>query len=157
GGATDIGVGADGSVWITGRDDPNPNHYGSTVYRLVGNSWTKTTGLATNLDVDPNGNAWVTNLDHNLFRSDTTVNKIVPVTVAGVQTQARDVGIGSQGDLWITQWTPNEGAHGYPVLRWTGSGWNQVPNAAAEEISSGPNRDPWVVNKTFDIYHCSTD
>lgn len=55
-GATDIGIGANGSVWITGTN-PVPGGYG--IYQWNGSGWVAIPGGAVRIAVDPFGNPWV--------------------------------------------------------------------------------------------------
>ncbi|MGH9857050.1 MAG: tectonin domain-containing protein [Acidobacteriota bacterium] len=65
GGATDVGAGADGSVWIIGADAV-PGGY--SIYRWTGSSWEKVPGGATRIAVSPNGTPWVINNTNNIFQ-----------------------------------------------------------------------------------------
>jgi len=46
--AKDIGIGADGSVWVIGTD-PTPGGYG--IYRWNGSDWSRIDGGATDISV----------------------------------------------------------------------------------------------------------
>ena len=65
--AYDIGVGGNGSVWVTGCDQING---GFGIYQWD-NGWQKTTGGATNISVDKNGHPFVTNSSGFTFWVDT--------------------------------------------------------------------------------------
>ncbi|HJN97010.1 MAG TPA: tectonin domain-containing protein [Gammaproteobacteria bacterium] len=53
GDARDIGIGADGSIWVAA---------GGGIFRWNGVSWDRTSGSAVRIDVDPYGTPWV--IDH---------------------------------------------------------------------------------------------
>lgn len=65
GAASDIGVGADGTVWIIGRD---PVYGGFGIYRWSGTQWQRIDGGATNVAVGPDGLPWVTNDLLSIYR-----------------------------------------------------------------------------------------
>jgi len=55
GAANDVGIGADGSVWVIGNDAVGKD-YG--IYRWTGSTWARMPGAALRIDVDPHGMAW---------------------------------------------------------------------------------------------------
>jgi len=64
GGLTDIGAGADGSVWgVNSNDD---------IYKLNadGSTWTQIEGKLKHIDVGPDGNAWGVNSAGGIYRWD---------------------------------------------------------------------------------------
>ena len=64
--------------------------------------------------------------------------------------QARDVGVGADGSTWVIGWVSNGGGN-YPIAKWTGSFWQEVPGGAVR-IAVAPNGNPWVVNAAGLIY-----
>lgn len=64
--------------------------------------------------------------------------------------QARDVGVGADGTAWVIGWVSNGGGN-YPIAKWTGSFWQEVPGGAVR-IAVAPNGNPWVVNAAGLIY-----
>ena len=63
--AKDIGVGSTGKVWVIGCD-LGPEGYG--IYNWNGSStWFKSTGGATNISVNGNGNPFVTNANGYVY------------------------------------------------------------------------------------------
>jgi hypothetical protein len=65
GSAKDIGIGADGSVWVIGADE-RAGGYG--VYRYNGSGWTKIPGSGRQISVGPDGSPWVVNRDGYIYR-----------------------------------------------------------------------------------------
>lgn len=64
--AKDIGVGADGSVWMVGKDAATD---GFTLYKWNGSAWTAKNGMGgLSVAVNPEGDAWVTNSANKVFR-----------------------------------------------------------------------------------------
>ncbi|HEX3099147.1 MAG TPA: tectonin domain-containing protein [Usitatibacter sp.] len=61
GGALDIGVGSEGSVWIVGTD--------GSVWKFNGSGWSKADGNLTNITVDNHGNPWGVNTSRQIWAS----------------------------------------------------------------------------------------
>jgi hypothetical protein len=64
--AKDIGIGADGTVWVIGIDT-RAGGYG--IYRFNGTGWDKVPGSGAQISVGPDGDPWVVNRDGDLYRS----------------------------------------------------------------------------------------
>ncbi|HJN97009.1 MAG: hypothetical protein CMQ15_02525 [Gammaproteobacteria bacterium] len=63
GGASDIGIGADGSMWVIGKDE-RPG--GFRIYYWTGSRWQRVDGAAVRIDVGPDGIPWVVNDKHQI-------------------------------------------------------------------------------------------
>lgn len=140
GAGTDIGVGANGTVWCLGLDAV-PG--GFPIYRWNGKAWDRIHGGAVKIDVDPNGNAWCVNDIGLIFYW----NGNDWVTVGG---QARDIGIGADGTVWCLGWNAVPG--GYPIARWTGSYWKEV-HGGAVRIDVDYRGSAWCVNDIELIFY----
>jgi len=138
--AKDVGVGANGSVWVVGTDAV-PGGYG--IYQWNGSAWVKRPGGAVRIDVDPQGTPWVVSSLGNVFRWEGNAWRVMP----GL---ARDIGIGGDGSVWIVGTDKVPG--GYGIYRWSGSNWSRVDGGAVR-IDVGPAGLPWVVNESGQIYH----
>ena len=139
GAAHDIGVGAAGHVWVIGT---NAEGGGYGIYRRNGNAWAKVSGSAVRIDVDPKGNPWVVNKNHEIYRHDG--KQWVKMPGAAV-----DIGIGAGGHVWVIG-TNAEGG-GYGIYRWDGKAWVKVSGSAVR-IDVDPKGNPWVVNKQSEIF-----
>ncbi|WP_157659411.1 tectonin domain-containing protein [Burkholderia ubonensis] len=62
---------------------------------------------------------------------------------------ANDIGVGSDGSVWVTD--TNKVGGGFGIYRWNGTGWDNVSGGAVN-ISVSPNGLPWVVNSEGAIY-----
>ena len=138
--ATDVGIGADGSVWVIGADAVGNDH---SIYRLVKDAWQKVPGAAgVRIDVDFRGNAWVVNSAHQIFQWTGSSWKQVPGA-------AVDIGIGS----------PTNGAYegiyivdpSGRIFHRTSGGWGSVPGGLTN-ISVDQRGNPWGVNANYEIY-----
>jgi len=176
--ARDIGVGADGSVWIIGSASGDGD-----VFRWNGSGWTAIGGSGVLIAVGPNGEPWVVNSNSDLFHR---VNgQWVLVTTSGSVT---GVGVGADGtvlatggnfDTWgnydrpLFRYTPGggftplygagiviepDGAEwwlldtGGNISRWAGaSGYLRI-EGHAKDISRGPNGTIWIVGNNGGFY-----
>ncbi len=65
GAAKDIGIGADGSVWVIGT---NGTGGGYGIYKWQVSGWSKIDGGAVQISVDNNGISWVVNSGDQIYR-----------------------------------------------------------------------------------------
>lgn len=134
GGASDIGIGADGTVWVIGTD-PRPGGFG--IYRWTGSSWGRVEGAAVRIDVDPDGSPWIVNDSHQIYRR-------VDNQWRRLQGDARDIGVGADGSVWA--------AAGGGIYRWDGAfDWTRSSGSAVR-IDVDPLGNPWVTDHTDDVY-----
>jgi hypothetical protein len=141
GAAHDIGVGANGSVWVIGTNVTGGG-YGIYSYNLLANSWTNHPGGAVRIDVDPAGNPWVVNSANQIYRWTGAAWTAMPGA-------AVDIGIGANGSVWVIGTNPVGG--GYGIYQWNGAAWTSHPGGAVR-IDVDPNGNPWVVNNAGQIY-----
>jgi hypothetical protein len=67
--ATDIGIGADGSVYIVSATFVSPSG-GYRISKWNGSGWTATvSGAGINISVDPNGHPWTVNASELIYRN----------------------------------------------------------------------------------------
>ena len=138
GGATDIGVGANGSVWIIGS---NRVSGGYGIYRSNGQAWTALPGGAVRIAVDQAGNAWVVNSAHHIYHW--TGN-----AWASSPGAATDIGVGANGSVWVVGTSP---CRQLGIYRWNGRAWTALPGGAGDR--RGPGGNAWVVNSAHHVYH----
>ncbi|HOY19239.1 MAG TPA: hypothetical protein PLC89_18165 [Haliscomenobacter sp.] len=138
--ARDIAVGADGSVWSIGNVAPHGGGY--TIQRWTGSAWQAVDGAALRVAVDPQGNPWVVNDANQIFRRES--NRWIQVP-----GQARDIGIGADGSVWIIG--AEVAAGGYSIRYWSGSAWVLVGGGGVR-ISVHPSGQPFVVNNRGEIF-----
>ena len=133
GNARDIGIGADGSVWVTS---------GGGTYLYDEGNWLGVRGSGVRIDVDPNGVPWV--IDHT-----NDIHQLIAGRWIQRHGEARDIGIGGDGSVWIVGTSEDDGGH--RLYRWSGTGWMRV-NGSSRQISVGPDGFPWAANSGGDIY-----
>ncbi len=138
--AQDIGVGADGSVWIVGN---SPVFGGFIIYRWTAEKgYVRIDGGATRIDVGPDGQPWVVNSINDIYRR-------VGDHWIRMPGKARDIGIGSDGSVCIIG--TNRTGNNYGIYRWNGSDWDPFPGAAVR-IDVDASGNPWVANQAGGIY-----
>jgi Matrixin/Putative peptidoglycan binding domain/Tectonin domain len=146
--ASDIGAGADGSVWVAGRKTGQGP--GDVTYRLHYANWTETgwdsiPGSAERIAVGPDGNPWMVNSRLEIYQFTNGSWQRRPGS-------AYDIGIGANGAVWVI----GENQIGSPfvgcgIYRWNGSDWDSCPGAGWR-IAVGPDGIPWTVNALGNIY-----
>jgi hypothetical protein len=140
--ANDIGVGADGSVWVIGTDERVGGH---SIFKWLGTEWDMIDGAAERIDVGPDGTVWVVNSYGNIYKR----------PPGGVWQRlpglAYDIGVGANGSVYVIGTLPRGDGTDYSIHKWNGSTWDGVDGGAVE-ISVGPDGTPWVVNSKGNIY-----
>ena len=140
--ATDIAVGANGSVWVVGA---NRVTGGYGIYRWNGAGWVPQSGRAATIAVDPTGShPWVTNSAHQIWNWNGT---------AWVQEPgfATDVAVGANGSVWVVG--TNRVTGGYGIYRWNGTGWVPQSGGAVTIAVDPTGSHPWVTNSAHQIWN----
>jgi len=137
--AKDIGIGANGSVWIIGT---NPVIGGYGIYRWDKENWEVVDGGAVRIDVDPNGNPWI-------VKDNGSIYKRVGDSWEQLFGTAKDIGIGANGSVWIIG--TNTVSGGYGIYRWDGKNWEGVDGGALQ-ISVDRDGIPWIVDSLNHVY-----
>ena len=137
--ATDVGVGAHGTVWIIGKQKVSDSY---DIERWTGTQFVKVSGGAVRMDVGPWGTPWVVNESGDIFYRKNKVWKQIP-------GKATDIGVGADGTVWIIGSKAVYG--GFEIFKWTGTAFVKIPGAAVR-IDVDPNGNPWVVNAFGNIY-----
>ena len=133
GGAFDVGIGADGAVWVIGTDERSG---GFGIYYWAGSRWQRVKGAAVRIDVEPDGTPWVVNDKHQ-------IHQWVNGDWQQMHGDARDIGIGADGSIWV--------AAGGGIFRWNGVSWDRTSGSAVR-IDVDPYGTPWVIDNSNDIY-----
>ncbi|AMC11517.1 hypothetical protein Lupro_09665 [Lutibacter profundi] len=125
--AKDIGIGANGDIWIIGSDAINSN-YG--IYKWNGTQWVKFPGAAVRIDVGPNGTPWVVNSFDDIYKLSNNRWQKLP-------GKAKDISVGADGNAWVIGTDSTLGGHS--IFKWSGAKWIKVPGSATV-ISVGGKR-----------------
>lgn len=99
--ATDIGVGADNTLWVIGK---NKERSGFGIYKFnhSTNKWSKIPGSGVRIDVDKDGNAWVATNKKKIYYHNGKKWIRQPGT-------ATDIGVGADGTIWAIGTTKGRG------------------------------------------------
>jgi hypothetical protein len=143
---TDVGVGADGSVFVIGADSVSATG-GYGIYKWVNGQLKKLPDCAAiRIAVSPQGVPWVVNKSHLIFRyNGTTIWDQMPGT-------ATDIGIGADGSVFAIGTQDVSPTGGYNIMKWNGTGWTTMSDCAGIHIAVDPHGTPWVVNRSGVVF-----
>ncbi len=150
GGANDVGVGANGSVWIVGRGAMWSN---TDVYRWDGSNFKIDVGAkGMSITVGSDGLPWLVAADGSIYRR----NSVAWQKVSG---RGLDLAAGADGSVWLIGW-PGDPAD-FPTLngaifRWNGAVWTEV-GGTARRISVEADGTAWIVTGEGDVFRRSGD
>jgi hypothetical protein len=140
GAARDVGVGANGVVWVIGT---NSTGGGFGIYRMDSGNWRMIAGGAVRIAVDPNGNAYVVNNSDQLFQWTGSSWNFIP-TAAG-----KDVAVSSGGTIFVMQ--PTKLLYKKP----SDSTWSTLDAPVGKtlvRISADLNANPYVVTSDSKLF-----
>jgi streptogramin lyase len=140
GAATDVAVGANGSVWVVGTI---PGANGNLLYKWTGLGWAPESGQAVRIAVGPDGSPWVVDSHNRIYH-------LTGARWTQLPGAATDISVGANGSVWVVGTIP--GANGNLLYKWTGTGW-APESGQAVRIAVGPDGSPWVVDSHNRIYH----
>jgi hypothetical protein len=155
---TDVGIGANGDVWVVAGDH--------SVWTLRGGGWHWTGADASRITVAPNGWPFVIAGwgDGSIWyrNSNSPDNGPPPGQIEPPRWEqfpgnacARDLGIGPDWGLWIIGCEP--GPDG-TIWKWTGESWTQSHVGGwATSIAVGDDGRPWVVDSGGAVYQYTTN
>jgi hypothetical protein len=129
--ASDIGIGANGSVWVVGTD--------KAVYNWTGTTWNRIEASEiTRVAVDPQGNPWVIGAGGSISRR-------VGNNWVNVPGQALDIGVGADGSVYHVGLSNT-------LYKWNGgSGWSESFGFDAAQVAVDPQGNPWTIGKNGEI------
>ena len=139
--ASDIAIGADGSVFVIGTGPCNAS--GCTVYKFDGSRFIPYPGTGVRIAVDPSGNPWIVNSAKQIFRF--SVDRFH--AVAGAAT---DIAIGGDGSVHIVS-TESCLSFGCMIYTLDATSWKSR-NAHGLNIAAASREDIWVTNGLTEIY-----
>jgi hypothetical protein len=134
GSATDIGIGADGSVWVIGTDG-YPYYWGKQY-----GGFNKFVGLGVRISVGPDGMPWVITAAGTIFQwTGSLPSPGYPIQGAWKQYPgwATDISVGPDGTVYVV-------GSGNVIYRWAGTGWVAEPGVAGPAVAAGAGLHAWV-------------
>jgi hypothetical protein len=142
---TDIGIGADSSVFVVGTDDVSGTG-GFSISKLVGNTLVKLPECAAiRVAVSPAGVPWVVNKSHLFYRYNGNTWDVLPGT-------GTDIGIGADGSVFAISDVDHSQTGGFTIMKWNGTNWDTLPECSGIRIAVDQHGTPWVVNKSNIVY-----
>src|SRR5579859_7992415 len=164
--ASDIGVGADGSVWVL---DTTPASGGHGIWLLTGTSgsgasvvgtWRQVDGAALAISVGPDGQPWVVNAAGSIFSRmrGGASNSYADGTWTSLAGAASDIGVGSDGSVFVIGTNATIG--GFGVLKLVSGAWQTVAGSnGGVRIAVDSRAEPVVVDKSGVVwcYQASTN
>ena len=175
----DIGVGADGSVWLIGTD---PVGAGSDfgVCKWNGTNWDGVGGGGVRIAVGPDGTPWVVNSAGQIFHGQLTIEldrarlssegvvngddrrtAFAPGPLLSITWGAplpglgKDIGVGADGSVWLIGTNPVGAGSDFGVYKWNGTNWDGLANNGGVCIAVGPGGLAWLVNSVGQIFRRS--
>lgn len=140
-GAMDIGVGANGTVWILGTKYlKDANGYAISYWK--DDRWIQVDGGARRIAVGPDGSPYIVTGVGSIYHRVNDSWQQLP-------GQASDIGVGAEGTVWIVGTNPVPG--GFGVYYFDGAGFRPV-DGGATNIAVGPDGMPWVTNTDKRIF-----
>jgi hypothetical protein len=139
--AKDIGIGANGAVWVIGANRIG-NDWG--IFRWNGTGWDGVPGAGTRISVDWKGNAWIINSMQDLYRWDGSGTWI------NMGIKAVDVGLGADGTAWAIG-TERVGYYDWAIHKYGPNGWERMPGGGVA-IDVDPKGHALIVNSQQDMY-----
>jgi hypothetical protein len=144
GAGKDIGIGADGSVWLIGT---NPAAGGADlgIYKWNGAYWEVKEGGGVRIAVGPDGQPWLLNTVGEIYQRQGESWVLRP-------GQGKDISIGADGSVWLIGGNSVGTAADHGICRWTGSEW-EGQDGGGVRVAVGPDGQPWLLNSVGEIYH----
>lgn len=141
--ATDIAIGANGSVYAIGTKKVSDTG-GYNIMKWNGEKWNDMPDCAgIHIAVDPNGIPWVVNKSNIVYRYS---GKYLWNPINGVR--ANDIGIGADGSIFITAKSADE-----YIYKLNHGMWVLFPDASGSSISVTPDGRPVYIDKAATLHN----
>jgi hypothetical protein len=146
GGAIDVGVGANGDVWVVGTNAANQggnqifkyNFAHSTPESHIGWQGSSLSQGAKRIDVAPDGSAWIVDSAGNIFHSTQNTSNWNPNTNAWSQVpgSASDVAVGADGSVYVVGKTAIDSFGNFQIYKYDGAHFNPLTSAGGTSVLS---------------------
>ncbi|HMJ11830.1 MAG TPA: matrixin family metalloprotease [Polyangiaceae bacterium] len=150
--AKEIGIGADGSVWVIGcLAQPG----GFSVHKWGGTDWIHAPNSgAIAIAVDPTGKPWVVNNLGEIIRR--TSNSPTSGSWQLLPGCANDIDIAIDGSVWVLGCNDETSGNGTTVNKWNGSNWTYVPSPGGNRIAVDGTGRPWIIDADGNVIRRTT-
>lgn len=140
--ARDIGIGADGSVWIISQSAVSG---GFAIQRYISaNRWETIPGGGVRISVSPSGRPWIVNDRDRIFQ-------LLPDrSWKEYRGAGKDIAVGASGAVWVIG-AIRRGPSDFSVHFRNGEEWGEV-DGGGTQIAVETSGRPWLVNSAGEIY-----
>lgn len=146
--ARDIGIGGDGSVWITGTETDKDGGGIVRKWKEADWKWVKLTGEGMMIEVDPKGIAWLINKKQEIYRKKGTTWQKMPGS-------ASDIGIGADGSVWVVGTDKLD--NGSSLFKWNEGDFKwEKKTGSGVRVSVGSDGTAYIINKKNEIFQSKT-
>ncbi|HEX04405.1 MAG TPA: hypothetical protein ENH10_04525 [Bacteroidetes bacterium] len=139
--ASDVGVGADGTLWMIGSESEN---YSVARWSTEDSEWINIVGEPRRIDVGPDGTPYVVNENGTVF----FYNGVKWIEMPGKLT---DISVGADGTIWGVGTNKQDNGSGFGIWKYVDGEWIAFAGTAVN-ISVGPDGKPWLVNARNEIW-----
>ena len=136
--AIDMAPGPNCTGYAVGVDS-KPGGHG--IYFWNGSSWAWTGGGGVRVSDGPNG-PWAVNANRQIY--------VLTQGWHQVGGQAQDVGVGSDGTVWVIGSNATPG--GYGLWRWDSGHWSSPFGGGGVRVAVDSSGQPWIVNAVHQIW-----
>jgi hypothetical protein len=141
----DIGVGANGAVWLIGCSQ-TAGGYVIRRWDKDASAWVPVDGGGRRIAVGPDGTPWLVNSDQKIYRGQPDGGDWEPIAGSG-----NDIAVGGDGSVWLIGSSSTSGGYVIRRRQTYDSGWEKV-GGGGRRIAVGPDGTPWLVNTQGSIY-----
>ena len=147
---SDIGIGADGSIFAIGTQSVSATG-GFNIMKWNGSNWdTLQDCSGIHIAVAPNGIPWVVNKSNIVYQNS---GGVLWNPIPGVS--GNDIGIGADGSVFVTGKDSTLASYQPPIYQYNNGGWNKLNNVSGTSISVSPKGIPYWIDKSNNIYKLS--
>jgi hypothetical protein len=145
--AQDVGVGGDGSIWITGTEGKEAGGIVSK-WKEADWKWVKLTGEGVKIEVGPKGIPWIVNKGNDIFRKKGTTWQKMPGS-------GNDIGIGADGSVWAIGTDKQDG--GSSIFKWNETDFKwEKKSGSAVCVGVGSDGTAYIINNKNEIFQSKT-
>jgi hypothetical protein len=141
--------------WIIGAASTGSGDYAILNRAAGASTWVGVDGAASRVAAARDGQPWVVNASGQIYRREKGAHGYADGSWRMVDgARATDVAVGADWSVWIIDTTPGPGGNGNGIARLMDPvqrTWKKIAGEAIA-IAVGPDGQPWVVNKSGQIW-----
>ena len=149
----DIGVGANGALWLVGCSLTAGGYVirhssvDSVASKVDIAAWKPASGGGVRIAVGPDGTPWLVNSEGSIYRGDPDGGAWTQVDGCG-----KDIAVGPDGTVWLVGCSQTSGGYVIRYRKHADSSWRKASGGGIR-ITVGLDGRPWLVNIEGSIYH----